>query len=161
MAKYYGYEKGLPRRGFVRKALDDVVAIEEAWISELDKHFMREGYDELLSFVALTLKNKMNINVSRAQTWILLNLLTENGVPEALRQEGIDENINKGSLAKELLKAPIRMAGSVVDKTTIVIGDAAKTTASAASSAAQAVSSVVTSAVSEESEEESEESASE
>ena len=74
MAKYYGYEKGLPRRGFVRKALDDVVAIEEAWISELDKHFMREGYDELLSFVALTLKNKMNTNVSRAQAWILLKL---------------------------------------------------------------------------------------
>jgi hypothetical protein len=107
------------------------------------------------------LKNKMSINVSRAQAWVLLNLLTENGVPEALRQEGIDEAINKGSLAKELLKAPIRAAGSVVDKTTIVIGDAAKSTASAASSAAQAVSSVVTTPTSEESEEESEESASE
>ena len=103
MAKYYGYEKGLPRRGFVRKALDDVVAIEEAWVSELDAHFMREGYDELLSFVALTLKNKMNINVSRAQAWVLLNLVTENGVPEALRQEGVDEEINKGSLAKDLV----------------------------------------------------------
>jgi hypothetical protein len=159
MAKYYGYEKGLPRRGFVRKALDDVVAIEEAWISELDRHFMREGYDELLSFVALTLKNKMSINVSRAQAWVLLNLLTENGVPEALRQEGIDEEINKGSLAKDLAKAPFRAAATVVDVATNTVSDVAKSTASAASSAASAVKSVVAS--SEESEEESEESASE
>jgi len=159
MAKYYGYEKGLPRRGFVRKALDDVVAIEEAWISELDRHFMREGYDELLSFVALTLKTKMNINVSRAQAWVLLNLLTENGVPEALRQEGIDEEINKGSLAKDLAKAPFRAAATVVDVATNTVSDVAKSTASAASSAASAVKSVV--APSEESEEESEESPSE
>ena len=47
------------------------------------------------------------------------------------------------------------------DKTSIVISDAAKTTASAASSAAQAVSSVVTTPTSEESEEELEESPSE
>jgi hypothetical protein len=159
MAKYYGYEKGLPRRGFVRKALDDVVAIEEAWVSELDAHFMREGYDELLSFVALTLKNKMNINVSRAQAWVLLNLVTENGVPEALRQEGVDEEINKGSLAKDLAKAPFRAAATVVDVATNTVSDVAKSTASAASSAASAVKSVVT--TSEESEEESEESPSE
>lgn len=159
MTKYYGYEKGLPRRGFVRKALDDVVAIEEAWVSELDAHFMREGYDELLSFVALTLKNKMNINVSRAQAWVLLNLVTENGVPEALRQEGVDEEINKGSLAKDLAKAPFRAAATVVDVATNTVSDVAKSTASAASSAASAVKSVVT--TSEESEEESEESPSE
>ena len=159
MAKYYGYEKGLPRRGFVRKALDDVVAIEEAWVSELDAHFMREGYDELLSFVALTLKNKMNINVSRAQAWVLLNLVTENGVPEALRQEGVDEEINKGSLAKDLAKAPFRAAATVVDVATNTVSDVAKSTASAASSAASAVKSVVT--TSEESEEESEVSPSE
>ena len=159
MTKYYGYEKGLPRRGFVRKALDDVVAIEEAWVSELDAHFMREGYDELLSFVALTLKNKMNINVSRAQAWVLLNLVTENGVPEALRQEGVDEEINKGSLAKDLAKAPFRAAATVVDAATNTVSDVAKSTASAASSAASAVKSVVT--TSEESEEESEESPSE
>tara|TARA_B100001094_G_scaffold171504_1_gene165864 strand:- start:10263 stop:10742 length:480 start_codon:yes stop_codon:yes gene_type:complete len=159
MAKYYGYEKGLPRRGFVRKALDDVVAIEEAWVSELDAHFMREGYDELLSFVALTLKNKMNINVSRAQAWVLLNLVTENGVPEALRQEGVDEEINKGSLAKDLAKAPFRAAATVVDVAANTVSDVAKSTASAASSAASAVKSVVS--TSEESEEESEESPSE
>ena len=139
--------------------MDDVVAIEEAWVSELDAHFMREGYDELLSFVALTLKNKMNINVSRAQAWVLLNLVTENGVPEALRQEGVDEEINKGSLAKDLAKAPFRAAATVVDVATNTVSDVAKSTASAASSAASAVKSVV--APSEESEEESEESPSE
>ncbi len=155
MTKYYGYEKGLPRRGFVRKALDDVVAIEEAWVSELDGHFMREGYDELLSFVALTLKKKMNINVSRAQAWILLNLVTEKGVPEALRQEGIDEEINKGSLAKDIAKAPFRAAASVVDATTNTVSDVAKGTASVASNAASAVKAAVTSTPSEETDEES------
>lgn len=155
MTKYYGYEKGLPRRGFVRKALDDVVAIEEAWVSELDAHFMREGYDELLSFVALTLKNKMNINVSRAQAWILLNLVTEKGVPEALRQEGVDEQINKGSLAKDIAKAPIRAAASVVDATANTVSDVAKGTASVASNAASAVKAAVSSTPSEETDEES------
>lgn len=150
MTKYYGYEKGLPRRGFVRKALDDVVVIEEAWVSELDGHFMREGYDELLSFVALTLKNKMNINISRAQAWVVLNLVTEKGVPEALRQEGVDEEINKGSLAKDIAKAPFRAAASVVDVTTNTVSDVAKGAAKAVSSAVAGSPSEVSEEVSEE-----------
>ncbi len=156
MTKFYGYEKGLPRRGFVRKALDDVVAIEEAWVSALDAHFMRNGYDELLSFVATSLKNDMNINISRAQAWVLLNVVTEKGVPEALRQEGIDEEINKGSLAKDIAKAPFRAVGSVVDAASNVVVDTAKGTASMASSA---VSAVIPS--SDDSEEDSEEESSE
>ena len=150
MTKYYGYEKGLPRRGFVRKALDDVVVIEEAWVSELDGHFMREGYDELLSFVALTLKNKMNINISRAQAWVVLNLVTEKGVPEALRQEGVDEEINKGSLAKDIAKAPFRAAASVVDVTANTVSDVAKGAAKAVSSAVAGSPSEVSEEVSEE-----------
>jgi hypothetical protein len=137
--KYYGYGKGLPRHGFVRKALDDVVAIEEAWVSSLDSHFMKNGYDELLSFVATSLKNDMNINISRAQAWVLLNIITEKGVPEALRQEGIDEAVNKGSLAKDLAKAPFRAVGSVVDATANTVSDVAKGTANMASSAVSAV----------------------
>ena len=154
MTKYYGYEKGLPRRGFVRKALDDVVAIEEAWVSSLDAHFMRNGYDELLSFVATRLKNDMNVNISRAQAWVVLNVLTEKGVPEALKQEGIDEEINKGSLAKDIAKAPFRAAASVIDTTANTVSDVAKGTASMASSA---VSSVMPSSNEEELEEESSE----
>lgn len=153
MTKYYGYEKGLPRRGFVRKALDDVVAIEEAWVSSLDAHFMRKGYDELLAFVATRLKSDMNVNISRAQAWVLLNILTENGVPEALRQEGIDEEINKGSLAKDIAKAPFRAAATVVDTAANTVSDVAKGTASMASSA---VSAVMPSSEEEETEESSE-----
>jgi len=153
MTKFYGYEKGLPRRGFVRKALDNVVVIEEAWVSELDAYFMREGYDELLSFVALTLKNKMSVNVSRAQAWILLNLVTENGVPEALRQEGVDEEVNKGSLAKDIAKAPLRAAATVLDITTNTVSDVAKSTASAASNAAKSVTAAVITVSAEEIEE--------
>ena len=155
MTKYYGYEKGLPRRGFVRKALDDVVAIEEAWVSSLDAHFMRKGYDELLAFVATRLKSDMNVNISRAQAWVLLNILTENGVPEALRQEGIDEEINKGSLAKDIAKAPFRAAATVVDTAANTVSDVAKGTASMASNA---VSAVMPSSDEEETEEESSES---
>lgn len=153
MTKYYGYEKGLPRRGFVRKALDDVVAIEEAWVSSLDAHFMRKGYDELLAFVATRLKSDMNVNISRAQAWVLLNILTENGVPEALRQEGIDEEINKGSLAKDIAKAPFRAAATVVDTAANTVSDVAKGTASMASNA---VSAVMPSSDEEETEESSE-----
>ena len=133
--------------------MDDVVAIEEAWVSSLDAHFMRKGYDELLAFVATRLKSDMNVNISRAQAWVLLNILTENGVPEALRQEGIDEEINKGSLAKDIAKAPFRAAATVVDTAANTVSDVAKGTASMASNA---VSAVMPSSDEEETEESSE-----
>jgi hypothetical protein len=95
----------------------------------------------------------MNVNISRAQAWVLLNILTENGVPEALRQEGIDEEINKGSLAKDIAKAPFRAAATVVDTAANTVSDVAKGTASMASSA---VSAVMPSSDEEETEESSE-----
>jgi len=156
MAKYYGYEKGLPRRGFVRKALDEVVLIEESWISSIESYLGKNGYDDLLAFVATALKEDMNVNVSRAQAWVILNVLTERGVPYVLRDGEVDEKAGAGSLAKDLAKAPFRAVGSVVDATANTVSDVAKGTASMASSA---VSAVIPS--SDDSEEDSEEESSE
>ena len=139
MAKFYGYEKGLPRRGFVRKALDEVVLIEESWISSIESYLGKNGYDDLLAFVATALKEDMNVNVSRAQAWVILNVLTERGVPHVLRDKEVDEKAGAGSLAKDLAKAPFRAVGSVVDAASNVVVDTAKGTASMASSAVSAV----------------------
>ena len=156
MAKFYGYEKGLPRRGFVRKALDEVVLIEESWISSIESYLGKNGYDDLLAFVATALKEDMNVNVSRAQAWVILNVLTERGVPHVLRDKEVDEKAGAGSLAKDLAKAPFRAVGSVVDAASNVVVDTAKGTASVASSAVSAV--MPSSSDEEETEEESSES---
>ena len=158
MTKYYGYGKGLPRHGFVRKALDDVVLIEEAWVSSIESHLGKKGYDDLLAFVATALKEDMDVNVSRAQAWVLLNILTERGVPHVLRDKEIDEKAGAGSLAKDIAKAPFRAVGAVVDTATNTVGDVAKGTASMASSA---VSAVMPSSEEEETTKETEEESSE
>lgn len=158
MTKYYGYEKGLPRRGFVRKALDEVVLIEESWISSIESHLGKNGYDDLLAFVATALKEDMNVNISRAQAWVILNVLTERGVPHVLRDGEIDEKSGAGSLAKDLAKAPFRAVGSVVDTASNAVVDTARGAGSMASSA---VSAVIPSSDEKETEEKTEEESSE
>ncbi len=46
MGKYYLYNG--KRVGFVRKAIDEVVLVEEGWISEVQNHFGKKTHDQLL-----------------------------------------------------------------------------------------------------------------
>ena len=50
MPKYYTY-KG-KQVGFVRKMVDEVILVEEAWTNEVRQHFAKNGYDPLLEIVA-------------------------------------------------------------------------------------------------------------
>ena len=91
MAKYYSYEG--KRVGWVKKTLDEVVLIEEAWTNEVNTYLAKNGYDELLMTVAKILDNAGHPPISRAQAWVLLHDLTNKGVPEALRDAAADEKI--------------------------------------------------------------------
>ena len=75
MAKYYSYEG--KRVGWVKKTLDEVVLIEEAWTSEVNKYLAKNGYDELLMTVAKILDKAGHPPISRAQAWVLLHDLTK------------------------------------------------------------------------------------
>ena len=141
MGKYYLYNG--KQVGFVRKAIDDVVMIEEGWVSEVQNHFGKKSHDQLLQLPARILKNAGFPDITRAQAWIILLEILNKGVPEALRDADVDEKIGKGTILKDLVKAPARAAAEVVDTTSKVTGAVVGGAVGAASSAANAVGSVV------------------
>ena len=55
MGKYFTYNG--KQVGFVRKAIDDVVLVEEGWVSEVQNHFGKRSHDKLLAIPAQILKD--------------------------------------------------------------------------------------------------------
>ena len=94
MAKYFTYEG--KQVGFVRKMIDEVVMIEESWVNEMNRHFAKHGYDDLLSIAGRVLQEAGHPAISRAQAWIVLDQLTREGVPQALHDIESDEEIGAG-----------------------------------------------------------------
>ena len=124
MAKYYSYEG--KRVGWVKKTLDEVVLIEEAWTNEVNNYLAKNGYDELLMTVAKILDNAGHPPISRAQAWVLLHDLTNKGVPEALRNKEADEKIGLGKLVSSARKTAISTVDTVTAPVGKVVGGAAK-----------------------------------
>lgn len=137
MVRYYTYEG--KRVGFVRKAIDEVILIEDGWVSSLNHYFAKEGYDELLGIVAKIMQHAGQPNISRAQAWVMLAEVTNKGVPEALRQVEIDEQAGKGTLIADIAKAPVRAVATVIDTTSAGIGAVVGATTSATTSAAETI----------------------
>jgi hypothetical protein len=145
MGKYYLYNG--KQVGFVRKAIDEVVLVEEGWISEVQNHFGKKTHDQLLAIPATILKNGGFPPVSRAQSWIILLEILNKGVPEALRDADSDEKIGQGSLLKDMAKAPLRIAAATIDTTTAVTGAAVGAAASVVTSTLEVAEDVVEDAV--------------
>ena len=145
MGKYYLYNG--KQVGFVRKAIDDVVLVEEGWISEVQNHFGKRTHDKLLAIPAEILKNGGFPPVSRAQSWIILLEVLNKGVPEALRDADSDEKIGKGTLLKDIAKAPVRAAAAVVDTTAAATGAVVGAAASVVSTTAETTVDVAEGAV--------------
>tara|TARA_B100001564_G_scaffold336657_1_gene327012 strand:+ start:496 stop:1026 length:531 start_codon:yes stop_codon:yes gene_type:complete len=141
MGKYYLYNG--KQVGFVRKAIDEVVMVEEGWVSEVQNHFGKRTHDKLLQIPAQILKNSGFPDITRAQAWIILLEILNKGVPEALRDADVDEKIGKGTILKDIVKAPARAAAEVVDTTSKVTGKVVGGAVGAASSAAGAVAGAV------------------
>lgn len=145
MGKYYLYNG--KQVGFVRKAIDEVILVEEGWISEVQNHFGKRTHDELLALPATILKNNEFPPISRAQAWIILLEILNKGVPEALRDADVDEKIGKANFLSDLAKAPVRAAAKVIDTSV-------SATTAVGSAAVKAASSVVSSEETEEEESE-------
>lgn len=115
MAKYFSYTG--KQVGLVRKMVDDVILIEEAWTNEVKQHFAKNGYDSLLELVARILAAGGHPPVTRAQAWIILSQLLKGEIPEVL-QSSADEVSNKGNLFAKVKNT----AASAVDTVTTPVG---------------------------------------
>lgn len=145
MGKYYLYNG--KQVGFVRKAIDEVVLVEEGWVSEVQNHFGKKTHDQLLAIPATILKNGGFPPVSRAQSWIILLEILNKGVPEALRDTDTDEKIGQGTLLMDMAKAPLRIAAATIDTTAAVTGAAVGAAASVVASTLEVAEDVVEDAV--------------
>ena len=145
MGKYYLYNG--KQVGFVRKAIDEVVLVEEGWISEVQNHFGKKTHDQLLAIPATILKNGGFPSVSRAQSWIILLEILNKGVPQSLQNVDADEKIGKGEILKDMAKAPARVAASVVDTTAAATGAVVGAAASVVTSTVDVVEDVAEEAI--------------
>ena len=124
MAKYYSYEG--KRVGWVKKTLDEVVLIEEAWTNEVNSYLAKNGYDDLLMTVAKILDKAGHPPISRAQAWVLLHDLTNKGVPLALRDAAADEKIGLGKLVSSSRRNAIGAVDTVTAPVGKVVGGASR-----------------------------------
>ncbi len=120
MPKYYSYDG--KQVGWVRKKLDTVVLIEEAWVNEVRQHLAKNGYDTLLETIGRVLKSKGHPSITRAQAWVILHDLTNDGVPELLRNESADEEVGKGTLFASIGKSAVVAGATAVDTVANPVG---------------------------------------
>ncbi len=112
MAKYYTYQG--KQVGFVRKMVDDVILIEEAWVNEVRVHLAKNGYDSLLNHVAKILSAGGHAPVTRSQAWIILKDLLKDDIPEVLRNSEADEVSTRGNLFAAFKNTAAQAADAVV-----------------------------------------------
>ena len=120
MGKYYLYSG--KQVGFVRKAIDEVVMVEEGWISEVQNHFGKRTHDKLLQIPAQILKNSGFPDITRAQAWIILKELLRDEIPDALQNKGADEVSTKGNLFATAKNTAASAVDTVVSPVGKVVG---------------------------------------
>ena len=115
-SKYYTYEG--KQVGLVRKALGDVILVEDAWVNEIRQYLAKNGYDTLLEIVARVLAAGGHPAVTRAQAWIILKELLKDEIPDILQDREADEISGKGNLFAKVAKG----AAGAVDTVTAPVG---------------------------------------
>jgi len=116
MAKYFTYTG--KQVGFVRKMVDEVILVEDAWTNEVRQYLAKNGYDSLLSIVARILQTGGHPPVTRAQAWIILKELLKDDIPDVLRNTEADEQSTKGNLFSSVAKS----TASAIDTVTAPVG---------------------------------------
>lgn len=115
MPKYFTYSG--KQVGFVRKMVDDVILIEDAWTNEVRQYHAKNGYDPLLEIVARILSAGGHPPVTRAQAWIILAELLNDEIPEILQSTN-DEVSTKGNLFAKIKNT----TATAVDTVTAPVG---------------------------------------
>jgi hypothetical protein len=115
-SKYFTYEG--KQVGLVRKAMGDVILVEDAWTNEVRLYLAKHGYDSLLEIVARVLSAGGHPPVTRAQAWIILKQLLKDEIPDVLQNRDADEVSSKGNLFARVGKA----TATAVDTVTAPVG---------------------------------------
>lgn len=119
-SKFFTYQG--KQVGFVRKMVDDVILVEDAWVNEVRLYLGKNGYDTLLEMVARVLSAGGHPPVTRAQAWIILAELLKDGVPEVLQNTSADEVSNKGNLFATMKNTTASAIDSVANPVGSVVG---------------------------------------
>jgi len=119
-SKFFTYQG--KQVGFVRKMVDDVIMVEDAWVNEVRLYLGKNGYDTLLEMVARVLSAGGHPPVTRAQAWIILSELLKDGVPEVLQNTSADEVSNKGNLFATMKNTTASAIDSVANPVGSVVG---------------------------------------
>ena len=122
-SKYYTYEG--KQVGLVRKALGDVILVEDAWTNEVRQYLAKNGYDSLLELVARILSAGGHPAVTRAQAWIILKELLKDEIPDVLQNREADEVSSKGNLFAKVAKGAAGAVDTVVSPVGKVVGGGA------------------------------------
>ena len=119
-SKFFTYQG--KQVGFVRKMVDDVILVEDAWVNEVRLYLGKNGYDTLLEMVARVLSAGGHPPVTRAQAWIILAELLRDGVPEVLQNTSADQVSNKGNLFATMKNTTASAIDSVANPVGSVVG---------------------------------------
>ena len=122
-SKYYTYEG--KQVGLVRKALGDVILVEDAWTNEVRQYLAKNGYDSLLEMVARILSAGGHPPVTRAEACIILKELLKDEIPDILKNKQADEVSNKGNLFAKVAKGAAGAVDTVVSPVGKVVGGGA------------------------------------
>jgi len=122
-SKYFTYEG--KQVGLVRKAMGDVILVEDAWTNEIRRYLAKNGYDSLLEIVARVLSAGGHPAVTRAQAWIILKELLKDEIPDILQDRNADEVSGKGNLFARFGKATATAVDTVASPVGKVVGGGA------------------------------------
>jgi len=70
------------------------INIDEEWIDSINDFFGDEGYESLLHWTKRFIRVTHNVEISDAQAWMSMYHMLSYGVPQALRDDDIDEETN-------------------------------------------------------------------
>ncbi len=70
------------------------INIDEEWIDSINDFFGDEGYEPLLHWTKRFIRVTHNVDISDAQAWMSMYHMLSYGVPQALRDDDVDEETN-------------------------------------------------------------------
>ena len=104
--------------GWLKKKTSDIIVIDDEWVDTMNKYFGSEGYDTLLHLPKRMIRTTMNVEMSDAQAWIMMYHILSKGVPQAIRDDDVDENTSIIAKGVDYVASPaMGVADSVASAT--------------------------------------------
>lgn len=114
---YYTYQGKKKALGKLSAMFNELVLVEDEWVSAVQKQFNQRGYQHLLSFVKKVVRMDLSVDLTDAQAWLVIHDLTNDGVPMALRDAESDEDANAAQILKGAMASVANTMMTPVDAT--------------------------------------------